>query len=166
MRKVMLDKARWSLKKGWNRTVILLMSSLVLHGSVPEGWILAGSNPENYESGVDPQAAYNDHPSIYLRSNKSGIEGMGTLMQRFGADKYLGKRARFSAFVKAESVQEGWAGLWMRVDGNHAALAIDNMQDRPIKGTTDWQKYEVVLDVPSNASGIAVGILLEGNGSV
>jgi AraC family transcriptional regulator len=26
-------------------------------------------------------------------------------------------------------------------------VAFDNMQDRPIKGTTDWQRYEVVLDV-------------------
>jgi hypothetical protein len=40
------------------------------------------------------------------------------------------------------------------------------MQDRPIKGTTEWQRYEVVLDVPEGATGIFFGILLDGRGEV
>jgi len=45
-------------------------------------------------------------------------------------------------------------------------VAIDNMQDRPIKGTTGWQRYEVVLDVPQDSTGISFGILLDGAGEV
>ena len=45
-------------------------------------------------------------------------------------------------------------------------LAFDNMQDRPIKGTTDWQNYAVVLDVPEGATGIFFGVLVNGSGSV
>ena len=45
-------------------------------------------------------------------------------------------------------------------------VAFDNMQDRSIKGTTDWRRYEVVLDVPKDATGIALGILLTGTGEV
>jgi hypothetical protein len=40
------------------------------------------------------------------------------------------------------------------------------MQNRPIKGTSGWQRYEVVLDVPESAVGIAFGILLDGPGEV
>ena len=40
------------------------------------------------------------------------------------------------------------------------------MMDRPIKGTTTWQNYEVVLDVPQDATGIAFGILLNKSGWV
>ena len=36
-----------------------------------------------------------------------------------------------------------WAGLWMRVDKGKDMVAFDNMQDRPIKGTTDWQRYYI-----------------------
>jgi hypothetical protein len=91
-------------------------------------------------------------------------------MQGFKADQYLGKRVRFSAFVKSEEVQN-WAGLWMRIDkgtgsANYKMLAFDNMQDRPIKGTTGWQNYEVVLDVAPDATGIFFGILLGGTGTV
>jgi len=56
--------------------------------------------------------------------------------------------------------------LWMRVDKNSSAVAFDNMEDRAIKGTSDWQRYEVVLDVPKDATGIAFGILLAGPGTV
>ena len=85
---------------------------------------------------------------------------------------YRGKRVRLSANVKAQAV-EGWAGLWMRVEGSDdpktalsTILAYDNMQNRPIKGTRDWQTYSVVLDVPKHVRGIHVGVLLGGNGEI
>jgi hypothetical protein len=40
------------------------------------------------------------------------------------------------------------------------------MGNRPIKGTTDWKRYEVVLDVADQATAVAFGILLTGKGSV
>jgi lipoprotein NlpI len=51
------------------------------------------------------------------------------------------------------------------VDGpDNKVLAFDNMQDRPIKGTTDWTNCAVVLDVPANAAGIMFGLILEHRG--
>jgi hypothetical protein len=145
--------------------VLLLTCSLALQAAVPEGWFLAGSKPTSYEAGTDAQAFYNGHPSAYLKAKEPVSDGFGTLMQDFRADKYLGKRVRFSAFVKSDGVQD-WAGLWMRVDKDRDSVAFDNMQARPIKGTTDWQRYEVVLDVPQDATGIFYGILLGGTGTV
>jgi hypothetical protein len=40
------------------------------------------------------------------------------------------------------------------------------MGDRPIKGTTNWTKYEIVLDVPNTASLIAYGALIDGTGQI
>jgi len=54
----------------------------------------------------------------------------------------------------------------MRVDKGAAPVAFDNMQDRPIQGTTDWQTYSVILDVPQDATGIFFGILLDKGGAV
>jgi hypothetical protein len=42
-------------------------------------------------------------------------------------------------------------------------LAFDNMADRLIRGTTDWEHHEVVLDVLVQAQ-IALGVLLVGEG--
>ncbi len=52
-----------------------------------------------------------------------------------------------------------------------ATLAFDNMYDcggnnRSIKGTTDWKKYEVVVDVPANSGNIYYGALLSAGGTL
>ena len=133
--------------------------------AVPFGWLLAGSNPHNYEAGVDPQASYHGSPSAYLKAKQSTLEGFGTLMQDFSAGQYAGRRVRLRASMKTEEVAD-WAGLWMRVDKGSAVLGFDNMVDQPIKDTTGWRTYEVVLDVPQDATGIAFGILLNKSGSV
>jgi hypothetical protein len=146
----------------------LAAGSLALYAEVPKGWFMAGSKPADYESSVDSGNAYGGQPSAYLRSKKSQAQdGFGTLMQNFSAEPYVGKRVRFSAFVKSENI-ERWSGLWMRVDGKTGTspLAFDNMQDRPVKGTSAWRNCEVVLDVPAGATGIFLGILLDGPGTV
>jgi hypothetical protein len=158
-------KGRPTLTTGLRILVLLAACSLALQAAAPKGWFVAGSKPTEYESGIDTVAAYNGHPSAYLKAKVSSVEGFGTLMQDFRADHYLGKRVRFSAFVKTERAQD-WAGLWMRVDKESKQLAFDNMQDRSIKRTTDWKQYVVVLDVPQNATGIFFGVLLSGTGTV
>ncbi len=73
---------------------------------------------------------------------------------------------RFSAVVKSKGVTD-WSGLWMRIDDDDdKLLEFDNMGDRPIKGDTDWQRYQVVLDLPLKSISIHFGILLSGKGQV
>ena len=93
-------------------------------------------------------------------------EGFGTLMQQCGAKPYCGKRLRVTGFAKSKDVED-WAGLWVRVDGlDKTAVAFDNMMKRPIKGSADWTKYTIVLDVPEDAAVLAFGVLLAGKGQV
>ena len=161
----MPSKARQPLAHALKSFARLAACSLDLQAAAPNGWFVAGSKPMAYESGIATEVTYNGHPSAYLKARMSSVEGFGTLMQDFRADHYLGKRVRFSAFVKTEGAQD-WVGLWMRVDKEAKQLAFDNMQGRPIKGTTDWRKYDVVLDVPQEATGIFFGVLLSGSGTV
>jgi hypothetical protein len=73
---------------------------------------------------------------------------------------------RLSGWVSSSAVT-GWAGLWMRVDSaTQTGIVFDNMQCRPISGTTGWAEYEIVLDVPADADLVAYGILLSDQGEV
>ena len=113
--------------------------------TLPEGWGLKGSHPDDYEAGITPDAI-DGKAAAYLRARVAS-SGFGTIMQQFKADAYRGQRLRLAALVRSEGV-ERWAGLWMRVDGpGRHSLAFDNMQNRGITGTTDWTPYNVVLDV-------------------
>ena len=130
-----------------------------------EKWFVDGGNPDSYEAGIDSHAMHNGHASARLRSKERAVKGFGTLTQFLPTDKYRGKRVRFSGFARSQEVED-WTGLWMRVDKGRDRVAFDNMQERPIRGTTSWQQYEVVLDVPQDATGIFFGVLLAGPGTV
>jgi len=132
----------------------------------PQRWFLAGSHPRDYEISMDSVVLRGRKPTHLLASKADSCKGFGTLMQMFTGKAYLGKRVRLSAWVKAENVED-WAGVWMRVDGpNGKSSAFDNMQTRPIKGSRDWQRYEVVLEVAPNSAALALGVLLSGKGKV
>jgi hypothetical protein len=137
---------------------------------LPAGWIRAGSHPASYDMGVDPKGSCTGGACAFIKGRGAQPEGFGTLMQMVDAAEYRGQRVRFSAHVKAAGIAS-WAGLWMRVDGAPVAgsqvppmLGFDNMNDRPIKGTADWTRHDVVLDVPAAARALAFGILLTGPG--
>ncbi len=129
-------------------------------------WFMAGSHRQDYELGVDESVMYNGKRSGYIKPIVAQPGGFGTLMQKCKADTYRNKRLRFTAAVRTADVT-GWVGLWMRVDGprRNETLAFDNMKHRPITGTTDWQQYEVVLDVSQEADVIAFGMILHGSGT-
>jgi beta-lactamase regulating signal transducer with metallopeptidase domain len=131
----------------------------------PSGWFMAGSQPANYQTGVDKAATENGQPSAYLRSAVPVTNGFGTLMQSISAANYTGKRVRLRARVRSQDVAE-WAGVWMRVDKERTMVAFDNMQNRAIKGTQPWKTCDVVLEVPEDATGISFGVLLSGAGEV
>jgi hypothetical protein len=59
---------------------------------------------------------------------------------------------RFFGFVKTQDV-EGYCGLWMRIDNAlSVTLKLDNMQSRPIKGTTEFVSEDVFPDHLLNPS--------------
>jgi hypothetical protein len=40
------------------------------------------------------------------------------------------------------------------------------MQNRPVRGTSDWSRYEIVLDVPESATDVVIGGLVVGKGTL
>lgn len=133
--------------------------------AAPKGWITAGSHPRSYEMSLFNDFCHSGTKCARLCSTTDAIGGFGTLMQSIKADGYRCKRIKLTAFIKSESVDD-WAGLWMRVDAGRESVSFDNMQNRPIKGDSDWTQYHVVLDVPEKSTNISFGVLLSGAGSV
>ena len=146
---------------------VTLMTKGVCFASQIDGWILAGSNPKDYDVSKDSKVSHSGKSSAVLASNKSSIQGFGTLMQVMSASSYLGKRVRMTGHIKVDNIT-GSAQMWMRVDAKDSQqpLSFDNMDNRPIKSGVDWTKCEIVLDVPANSSAIAFGVLLNGTGKI
>ena len=149
-------------------TMALSASAVFLFSfTVPKNWFVAGSAPKSYEMGIAAGEGQTGNNAATIQSKDNKIKGFGTLMQNCNPDEYLGKRVKLTGYVKSEDV-EGWAGLWFRVDQKREdyAKSFDNMKERAVKGTTEWTKYEIVLDVPLDASNLAYGALLSGKGKI
>jgi hypothetical protein len=97
---------------------------------------------------------------IENNGDKLGLKSLGTSLLH----NYDGKLIRLSGYIKTENVTEGYAGLWMRLDPQ---IGFDNMKKRGIKGTTDWEEFEIILPLnPEKTNKIAFGGLLEGKGKM
>ncbi|MDX6530515.1 MAG: hypothetical protein QOH41_2805 [Blastocatellia bacterium] len=128
----------------------------------PQGWFRVGNDPQHYEVSVDTTVKHGGKASGRIKFIGDKPEGFGALMQTFKADDYRGKRLRMSAWIKSEDVEA--AAPWFRIDGAKGMLGFDNMGNRSVKGTSDWKKYELTLDVPAAAIDIAFGGLVSGKG--
>ncbi len=132
---------------------------------LPEGWIMAGKSPDQYKAGIDHAETISGKGAKYMGSKDKEGKSWGTLMQIFSAEKYRGKRVRLQARIKTRDIS-AWAGLWMRVDSPSSSGAFYNSEDKPIKGSADWQLRSVVLDVAPDASAIAFGVIETGSGEI
>lgn len=133
---------------------------------LPSQWLLAGESPRQYVAGVDKNITTSGKGAKFMRHVKGNGQSWATVMQQIAADHYLGKRVRFQAKVKTKNISE-WAGLWMRIDTPRRSKSpFYNSEDKPIKGSTDWQLRSVVLDVPQDATSISFGVIGGGKGQV
>ena len=152
------------------KSILLLIALYSLQSFDTAQWFKAGNKPNSYIMETDINMQRNNHKVNTIKAKEEAIEGFGTYMSTMKVGEYGGKRVRMSGYMKSSNVND-WAGFWMRIDGSDrketgGSLAFDNMQNRAVKGSTDWKKYEIVLDVPTVAYEIAFGALISGSGQI
>lgn len=125
----------------------------------PTGWQEFGQG--SYSVKADSLVKQSGNYSLSIENiSESGYKALTIDLPK----NYEGKMIQLSGYIKTENVKDGFAGLWMRIDPE---IAFDNMAERGITGTTDWQKYEVTLNLdPKKTDKIAFGGLLVGTGKM
>jgi hypothetical protein len=137
---------------------------------VPKGWSHYATKREEFEAYVDASEKHSGTACATLRALVEDPAPFGNLMQCASAETYAGKRLRMSAWVKSR-IKDGRSQLWLRIDGDWKSAAgnpgcFDNMNDRPIIGSSEWTKYDLVVQLPPTSTNIAFGLMLFGNGQV
>jgi C-terminal processing protease CtpA/Prc len=79
---------------------------------------------------------------------------------------FVGKSAQFKAFMKTENVADGYASLFVRIDGSGNDYYFTNNVSN-LKGTNDWYEFNTpVFSMGKGAKTIYVGVILNGSGSL
>lgn len=124
------------------------------------GWVSEG---DGYEFDLDRDAEGRDFGSV---SSSSGQYHRGILKQRFSAHPYWGKRIKLVGYCRCENVS-WYGGIFVRTEKlNGRPITSDDIANRCLVGTSDWLRYELVIDVPPEAINIAIGAYLRGTGKV
>jgi C-terminal processing protease CtpA/Prc len=128
--------------------------------ALPPGW-----------SGGPPGTLFSDDKVFHGGERAGRLErtaASATDFSRFTATipmDFAGSTLELRGFLRTEDVKD-WAGLWLREDGDAGSVEFDNMQNRPVKGTTDWTEYTVRLPIDAKGRKLVFGALLVGEGKV
>lgn len=129
-------------------------------------WGSTGYGAERYQMGVDSAVTWEGKPALAIAGAGMVGAAFGDIHNFTSATGYAGRRVRFSGVYKLADV-DGWAGAYLLAyDGVSYQL---NPMSPPAaiggKGNqTDWTPFNVVIEVPKDASTLRMGLLLAGNG--
>jgi hypothetical protein len=140
------------------RSLLLLFACTVYAADVP-GWRHVGSARDDFDIFLDRDVHHGGQISGRIECLKNTSKGTGTLEQDFRPDEYLKKRIRISAWTRGENA--GRVMIYGRAEnGAGQVISFGNSLDHAIRGTLDWRKQEVVINVPEQTTVIQVGLIL------
>jgi C-terminal processing protease CtpA/Prc len=130
---------------------------------LPDKWQMWGTG---YTAKVDKAEKKSGEVSVLVEPGAKLDENtFGAVAYPISAN-YAGKEIELRGSLKYQDVADGYAGLFLRVDGNGGVLQFDNMRDRGLTGSADWTQQSIKLPLPEGAATIYVGALLTGKGKM
>ena len=132
---------------------------------MPKGWYRMYFQP-NYTISIDSTDVKSGSYSVAIEyaGDIANSQNYFQAIQLILPKNYEGKKITLSGYIKTENVTDGHAGLWVQIDPQ---IAFDNMRQRGVTGTTDWEKHEITLEMDTeNTQGILLGAELWGKGKM
>ena len=90
-------------------------------------------------------------------------QGYAIQWQTLPAAEVAGRRLRLSGLIRTQEVAPGDARLWWSIEDRQGGFHSAN--SGTAARTTPWQRYETVIDVPSDAARVMFGVQLAGGGT-
>lgn len=132
--------------------------------TLPANWRVSGDDVTEYRMSRSASAHHDGQYGAAIEHVSGSGNGFGTLVQAIRAEPYRGKRVILKGWMKTDDAGAGQ--MWLRIDGTDRTLSMDNMDNRPVTGTTGWKQYTIVMDIPVSADKLAFGVFLAGKGSL
>jgi len=130
----------------------------------PEGWYsYQHAGEPSYVFVLDADVRHSGLRS--LRVDNIGSQPYGSTAQIVRGANFVGRKVRFSAWLRTRDTVDG-ASLFLIAEQGGNNLAYNFMAGSEVKGTHDWARHSITLDVPPGADQLRVGVTLQGPGSV
>ncbi|MGA9587031.1 MAG: S41 family peptidase [Terracidiphilus sp.] len=129
-------------------------------GTTPSGWY---SNPAATVN-VDSQVVHSGRWSVRFDRNAASEGGFSVITRSIPVD-FAGSNVELRGYFRTKDVT-GYAGLWMREDGEGQMLMLENMASQHVDGSREWSQYTIELPIDAKAHQLFFGVLLAGTGTL
>ncbi len=135
---------------------------------LPSYWYAGkgGNQDGNFKVSLDNLEKQSGKKS--LKMEKIGVQtdgSIGLLTGTLPVELVSGKTVEFKGWIKTKDIENGYARLWFRVDGeNDIVLAFENMSEKGLNGTNNWTQVSLKIDVSKEVKNINFGSMLQGDG--
>ena len=134
----------------------------VINPSLPDSWHTGGSG---FNISLDDQEKHSGLLSLKMEKPNNRDGNFGVFSSTLPIETFAGKNVEYKGWIKTQGVTNGYAGLWIRVDGaDNTVLGFDNMNNRGLTGDNKWTQVSIILDISRNAVNINFGGLFPGEG--
>jgi erythromycin esterase len=134
------------------------------------GWFALDSWQYPYDNVIDGTIAQSGGQS--LKSRYWGpspwspeVGGTGGIYRDFPVPDAAGKQVKLRGYIRSEAITEGYAGLFLLIYLSNGGVDWVDMSAHGVTGTTPWTRYEVMLDIPTDARRVFLGGELFGSGT-
>lgn len=165
----------YSSMKCWILALVLSISMVDVSGQVPdlsfENWPEQGTGPDwgMWGSGYLLETDTSEFVSGKKALKTSPSRGWDTTdyvnPYIVFPVEFTGKTIRLEGHIKLEKVENGFAGLMLRLDGPNGQIAFDNMSSQHLSGTSLWQNVAVELPYDESVKFLYVGVVHSGSGT-
>jgi hypothetical protein len=129
------------------------------NAGLPDGWSIGGEAPKLYSASVDTSDSPSGKGSMVLRRTETSHPfGSAQLSQTFPVEVYAGKRIQVSVRARFQD-SKPMGGLIFIGTENGSHLHGSDIGD-------DWNLFESTVTLPISLKKLAVGVGLNGRGSV
>lgn len=128
-------------------------------------WHLTGSGTAYRFSGGGSLLA-GAGADIELSAGEASASEFGAVATALDTAPFVQRQVKLSAALSTRDAGGRGGALWLRADGPQGVMAFVNSQDRPVIGSASGVAREIELYVPTGATTLIAGILLEGSGQV
>lgn len=131
------------------------------------GWSLSGGGSEAYAVHLDRDVMRAGHPTVRLAPIAATHDRYGTYARTLDASPFLGKRVRFSAWVKTQGTTKR-ADFWARVQARDSPPDGVGLGGRwtYLPKSSEWTHEEIVLDVDPQGDRFNYGVGIAGPGKL
>jgi len=129
-------------------------------GGLPDGW---RGDPAGTVA-VDDRVSHDGRRTVRL-ARAVTTPGESSGLTRIDPLDVAGSTIELGGFLRTQDVH-GFVGLWLREDSDRPdTLAFNNMAKRALAGTNGWVEDSVTIPVHADATKLAWGALLVGDGT-